>query len=389
MTSSSAIRSVAPYVIVSLLSFGLVYWLASNRREASRGVSGQGIINTSTEKPSQLFQSSPVPQDEAAPVGMVWIPGGEFRMGSDEKDARTDERPIHSIAVDGFWMDATEVTNKHFLEFVTATNYVTTAEKAPTVSEILSNAPAGTTVPESTPLVAGSLVFTPPTERVPLDDVRRWWTWTPGASWRHPNGPGSDLNGLDNHPVVHVSWFDAVAYATWAGKRLPTEAEWECAARGGFKSTRFVWGDAPLSETQPQTNIWTGDFPYNNTKTDGYAATAPVGSFAPNAYGLFDMSGNVWEWCNDWYDRELYTTRVGKPLHINPQGPTKSNDPLRPFMAQRSQRGGSFLCNDSYCSRYRPSSRHGCTPDTGMSHVGFRCVKDSKTATSNQKETTR
>jgi formylglycine-generating enzyme required for sulfatase activity len=320
---------------------------------------------------------------------MVWIPGGEFLMGSNEKDARSDEKPTHSVAVDGFWMDATEVTNRQFREFVNATNYVTTAEKAPTVSEILSNAPAGATVPESAALVAGSLVFTPTKEKIPLDDVRRWWTWTPGASWKHPLGPGSDLTGLDDHPVVHVSWFDAIAYANWAGKRLPTEAEWECAARGGLHSARFVWGNAPLSETEPQTNIWTGDFPYNNTKSDGYVTTAPVGSFEPNAYGLFDMSGNVWEWCNDWYDRELYTTRVGKTLHHNPQGPTKSNDPLRPFMAQRSQRGGSFLCNDGYCSRYRPSSRHGCTPDTGMSHVGFRCVKDSKSSSTNNTDTTR
>jgi sulfatase modifying factor 1 len=388
MTSSNAVRSIAPYAFVGVLSFMLVYWLATIRRATTNGLSEQGVVDSSEANSSPRFQAAPVPKDEPVPTGMVWIPGGEFLMGSQEKDARTDEKPVHSVAVDGFWMDATEVTNKQFLEFVTATNYVTTAERAPTRSEILSNSPAGTTVPDSA-LVAGSLVFTPPKDKVPLDDVRLWWTWTPGASWRHPQGPGSDLNGLENHPVVHVSWDDAVAYATWAGKRLPTEAEWECAARGGLQSARFVWGNAPLSATQPQTNIWTGDFPYNNTKTDGYAATAPVGSFAPNAFGLYDMSGNVWEWCNDWYDRELYVTRVSKTLHINPQGPSKSNDPLRPFMAQRSQRGGSFLCNDGYCSRYRPSSRHGCTPDTGMSHVGFRCVKDSKSSASKQTETTR
>jgi formylglycine-generating enzyme required for sulfatase activity len=224
-------------------------------------------------------------------------------------------------------------------------------------------------------LIAGSLVFTPPDHKVPLNDVRHWWKWTEGANWRHPEGPESDLKGRDNHPVVQVSWDDAVAYARWAGKRLPTEAEWEFAARGGLNSQTYVWGNEPPGDSKPRANLWTGTFPYENTATDGFVRTAPVKTFAPNGYGLHDMAGNVWEWCSDWYVRELYSQRSKTKVTVNPQGPGQSHDPMRAFMSQRSQRGGSFLCNDSYCSRYRPSARHGCTPDTGMSHVGFRCVK--------------
>ena len=308
-------------------------------------------------------------------AGMVLIPGGEFVMGSNASGAWPDEKPAHRVSVSGFWMDATEVTNQQFAEFVAATGYVTTAERTPTVEEILANSPEGTPPPSPDLLVAGSLVFTPPDSQVPLNDVRRWWTWTPGANWKCPEGPDSNLEQRNDHPVVHVSWDDAAAYAKWAGKRLPTEAEWEFAARGGLDSQPYVWGSDPPSLTQPQANLWTGSFPYDNTAKDGFARTAPVGSFAPNGYGLYDMSGNVWEWCSDWYDRELYQKRSTTNVTDNPAGPEESHDPMRPFTSQRSQRGGSFLCNDSYCSRYRPSARHGCTPDTGMSHVGFRCVK--------------
>jgi formylglycine-generating enzyme required for sulfatase activity len=306
---------------------------------------------------------------------MVSIPGGEFQMGGDDPQARSDEQLSHRVRVSPFWIDATEVTNRQFREFVEATGYVTTAEKPPVAEELLANLPAGTPAPDPALLVPGSLVFTPPSHSVSLDDARNWWTWTPGADWRHPEGPGSDLAGRDEHPVVNVSWDDAAAYAHWAGKRLPTEAEWEFAARGGFEGQPYVWGSDPPSLTQPQANLWTGTFPHENTAADGFARTAPVRNFAPNGYGLYDMAGNVWEWCSDWYDRELYRHRTGSEVTVDPQGPEVSRDPMRPFMAQRSQRGGSFLCNDSYCSRYRPSARHGCTPDTGMSHVGFRCAK--------------
>jgi formylglycine-generating enzyme len=314
----------------------------------------------------------------AAPPGMVWVPGGEFTMGTDAEVGWADEKPAHRVRVDGFFMDEHEVTNVQFRAFVAATGYVTTAEKAPSVEEILRQSPPGTPPPPKEKLVPGSLVFRPTKGPVDTRDFAQWWHWTPGASWRHPEGPGSTIDGKDEHPVVHVSWDDAVAYAKWAGKRLPTEAEWEFGARGGLDGKLYVWGDEPFSEAKPQCNIWQGDFPYRNTAKDGFERTAPVKSFAPNGYGLYDMAGNVWEWCADWYGRDLYRTRVGR-VTVNPTGPDRSSDPLHPFEPRRVQKGGSFLCNDSYCSRYRPSARHGGTPDTGMSHLGFRCVADRET----------
>lgn len=311
----------------------------------------------------------------ATPPGMVWIPGGEFTMGSDSDLAWPDEKPAHRVRVDGFWIDETEVTNAQFAKFVDATGYVTTAERAPTAEELLVQSPPGTPPPAPELLVPGSLVFTPPDHAVPLDNVAAWWTWTPGACWRHPEGPESNLQGREQHPVVHVSWDDAAAYATWAGKRLPTEAEWELAARGGLDGAPYVWGPESVDDAESQANLWTGTFPHENTARDGHARTAPVRSYLPNGYGLYDMAGNVWEWCSDWYVRDFYSQSSRTDVTVNPRGPDHSQDPMRPFQSQRSQRGGSFLCNDSYCSRYRPSARHGCTPDTGMSHVGFRCVK--------------
>jgi len=308
------------------------------------------------------------------PPGMVWISGGEFTMGTDLDRAWPDERPAHRVSVDGFWIDQTEVTNAQFRTFVAATGYVTTAERAPSLEEIMSQSPPGTPPPPKESLVPGSLVFTPPAGRVNLDDFSQWWAWVPGASWRHPEGPGSTIEGRDDHPVVQVSWDDANAYARWAGKRLPTEADWEFAARGGLDGKPYVWGDAPPTDLPARANIWQGEFPHKNTAADRFERTSPVKSFAPNGYGLYDMAGNVWEWCADWYDRDLFRRRAGG-LVVNPIGPERSSDPTRPYAAQRVQRGGSFLCNDDYCSRYRPSARHGCSPDTGMSHVGFRCVK--------------
>jgi formylglycine-generating enzyme len=308
------------------------------------------------------------------PPGMIWIAGGEFTMGTNDAQAWADEKPPHRVRVDGFWIDATEVTNAEFRKFVEATKYVTTAERPPTLEEIMSQVPPGTPPPDESQLVAGSLVFTVPEEEVDLRNFAQWWRWTPGANWQHPEGPDSSLEGRDDHPVVQVSWDDAAAYARWAGKRLPTEAEWEFAARGGLKAKPYTWGDTPPSKTNLQANIWQGDFPHKNTELDGYTRTAPVKSFPPNGYGLYDMSGNVWEWCQDFYERGLYARRAGRSVIVNPRGPEKTDDPERPFTPQRVQKGGSFLCNDSYCSRYRPSARHGSSPDTGMSHVGFRCA---------------
>jgi formylglycine-generating enzyme required for sulfatase activity len=311
------------------------------------------------------------------PPGMVWVPGGEFTMGTDAHDAWPEEKPAHRVRVDGFWVDATEVTNAQFRAFVEATDYVTTAEKPPSVEEILRQSPPGTKPPPPEKLVPGSLVFRPTKGAVDLSDYSQWWHWTPGANWRHPEGPDSGLDGKDEHPVVHVSWDDATAYAKWAGKRLPTEAEWEYAARGGLDGKTYAWGDEPFSPKKPQCNIWQGEFPFQNTAEDGFERTAPAKSFAPNGYGLYDMAGNVWEWCADYYDWSLYRRRAGR-LTINPTGPERTNDARDPFAPRRVQRGGSFLCCDSYCTRYRPSARQGCPPDTGMSHVGFRCVRSGK-----------
>jgi formylglycine-generating enzyme required for sulfatase activity len=312
-----------------------------------------------------------------APPGMVWIAGGEFTMGTDSDLGWADEKPAHRVKVDGFFMDETEVTNAQFRQFVEATGYVTTAEQPVDAAAILKQSSPGTPPPTGDQLLPGSVVFTPssgPVQVVGPEVYRQWWRWTPGASWMHPEGPGSTLDGREQHPVVHVSWDDATAYAKWAGKRLPREAEWEFAARGGLDKKPYVWGDERPSDTAIHANIWQGEFPHKNTALDGFERTAPVKTFPPNGYGLYDTSGNVWEWCADWYDRELYKQRAGKGLVVNPTGPAASADPARPYQTQRVQRGGSFLCNDSYCSRYRPSARHGCTPDTGMSHVGFRCV---------------
>lgn len=359
--------------LLGISAFALTYYATGVQNERMPVEVDRSLLTTASPAASDRAPSPSRPPQISA--DMVWISGGEFRMGSDEENAWPDEKPSHPVRINGFWMDVAEVTNDQFADFVSATAYVTTAERNPTAEELLSNSPEGTPPPSPDALVAGSLVFTPPSHPVPLNDVRNWWVWTPGANWRHPEGPGSDLAGRGDHPVVHVSWDDAVAYAAWAGKRLPTEAEWECAARGGLAGEPYVWGSEPPSLTQPQANLWTGAFPHDNTAVDGHVHTAPVGSYAPNGFGLHDMAGNVWEWCSDWYDRSAYERRKDSGVIVNPLGPEQSHDPNRPFMSQRSQRGGSFLCNDNYCSRYRPSARHGCTPDTGMSHVGFRCVK--------------
>jgi formylglycine-generating enzyme len=318
---------------------------------------------------TKLAHREPTP-----PPNMVWVPGGEFTMGTDSNLGWPDEKPAHRVRVDGFFIDMTEVTNAQFRKFVQERKYVTTAEKPPSLEDIMAQLPPGTEPPPKEKLVAGSLVFKMTAGPVNTRDFSQWWHWVPGADWRHPDGPGSNIDGKDDHPVVQVSWDDAVAFAKWAGKRLPTEAEWEFAARGGLDNKPYAWGDdKPGANGKWQANIWQGEFPYKNTAEDGFERTAPARSFPPNGFGLYDMSGNVWEWCSDWYDRDLYRSRAGK-LAVNPMGPSKSNDPQHPFEPRRVQKGGSFLCNDSYCSRYRPSARQSSTPDSGMSHVGFRCV---------------
>ena len=302
---------------------------------------------------------------------MVWIPGGEYVMGSNHVEARADEKPPHKVILDGFWMDKTPITNKQFKQFVEETGYITTAEKAPTLEEIMCQVPEGTLPPPPEMLVAASLVFKKTNGPVSLFSNRAWWDWVPGADWKHPEGPGSSLEGKEDHPVVQVSWYDANAYAQWAGKRLPTEAEWEYAAYGGQKNVTFIWGNEEFSEEAPQINIWQGQFPYKSTKADGYIGTTAVTTFKPNPYGLYDMAGNVWQWCSDLYHAGYYL----EGEKTNPEGPTKSYDPQEPYAKKYVNRGGSFLCHPCYCKGYRISARQKTAPDTSLNHLGFRCVK--------------
>ena len=309
--------------------------------------------------------------------GMVQIPAGEFLMGASDDEGRQDEYPQHKVKLNGFWMDATEVTNAQFEKFVKATGYVTTAEIKPDWEEIKKQLPEGTPKPDESLLVASSLVFTPTKTAVDLNDASKWWKWTTDASWKHPEGPKSSIKGRENYPVVHISWDDATAYAKWAGKRLPTEAEWEFASRGGLIDKKYSWGNEDPERGKPKANIWQGKFPYLNTNLDKFVGAAPVKSFAPNKYGLYDMAGNVWEWCSDWYTPEYYKELYSSTTN-NPKGPSKSYDPMEPTVPKRVVRGGSFLCNASYCKGYRVTARMKSSPDTGLNHTGFRCVADIK-----------
>jgi len=288
---------------------------------------------------------------------MVRIPGGTYTIGTDDPNSLPNERPAREVKVETFWMDVTPVTNAQFKKFVEDTGYVTTAERPVDWEEMKKQLPPGTPKPPEENLQPGSVVFTPPDHEVGLDDLSQWFAWTHGASWRAPEGPGSDLEGRMDHPVVHVSWDDARAYAKWAGKRLPTEAEWEVAARGGLKGKRFFWGDQFKPDGDHMANTFTGTFPHDNTAADGFAGRAPVASFPPNGYGLHDMAGNVWQWTAD-----VYTPRHGTP-------------PL-PGDPRRVIKGGSYLCHADYCESYRPGARRGTPYDTGTSHIGFRCASD-------------
>lgn len=319
---------------------------------------------------------STIPEGSGSHKGMVWIKNGNFMMGADNKQAAEDEYPKHKVIVSGFWIDATEVTNAEFARFVKATGYVTTAEKKPDWNELKKQLPPGTPKPDDKLLVPASLVFSSPKQAVDLNDYGQWWSWQAGANWRHPHGPGSNIEGKNNYPVVQVSWYDAQAYCKWAGKRLPTEAEWEWAARGGLTNNIYPWGNEPVDSGKPKANTWQGSFPYKNLLTDKFYFAAPVKSFKANNFGLFDMAGNVWEWCNDLYNNKYYSS-INKPAGIsNPKGPATSFDPQEPYAKKRVIRGGSYLCNDSYCSGYRVARRMKSTEDSGMEHVGFRCVAD-------------
>jgi formylglycine-generating enzyme len=301
--------------------------------------------------------------------GMVHIPSGEFRMGSDR--FYPEESPVHRVEVDEFWMDDHPVTVAEFRRFVKATDHVTDAEKTPNAADY----------PDADPdlLVPGSLVFVNPGEPVPLDDWTRWWAWVPGADWRHPEGPASNLNGRDRHPVVHVTHADAESFAAWAGKELPTEAEWERAARGGLDGATYPWGDDPTPNGKQMANTWQGEFPWRNSLLDGYAGTSPVKHYPPNGFGLYDVVGNVWEWTADWFtprhtsDAEKACCVPHNPRVTSPEASFAAGE-TGTHQARRVIKGGSHLCAPSYCLRYRPAARQGETIDTSTAHIGFRCI---------------
>ncbi len=313
----------------------------------------------------------------STPEGMVWIPSGEFLQGAVTTDslAMSHEKPSHMVAVNGFFMDVHEVTNLKFSKFIDDTGYVTIAERKVDWEELKKQLPKSTPKPDKMLLQPGSLVFKK--TAVPISnfyDYSQWWNWTLDANWRCPNGPGSTIKGLDDYPVVHVAYEDAIAYCKWAGRRLPTEAEWEYAARGKKNGTIYYWGNEAL-ELNKYGNTWEGNFPVSNSLGDGFEMRAPVGSFEPNGYGLYDMSGNVWEWTNDWYNTEYYKELCIKgEIANNPKGATRAYNHSNPLAKERVIKGGSFLCSAIYCSSYRISSRMGATEDSSFEHLGFRTV---------------
>jgi sulfatase modifying factor 1 len=356
-----------------ILAIGLLAW-----KFMPRAASQASNVAPPSRMPGPTFQptiESKFPAPPNAPAGMAWIPGGEFSMGAQQNDslndvgmqATVDSRPIHRVYVDGFWMDKTDVTNAEFARFVKATNYVTVAERKPNAKDF-PDAP-----PEN--LVAGAVVFSPPDHMVSLDDHFQWWSYVHGANWRHPEGPQSSLKGRDNFPVVDVAYEDAQAYAKWAGKRLPTEAEWEFAARGGLSGKLYPWGDEFRPGGKWMANTHQGQFPVKDTGDDGHIGISEVAIFPPNGYGLYDMAGNVWQWTSDWYRPDYYARLMAAGSTVkNPTGPSSAYDPGEPNEPKRVQRGGSFLCTDQYCSRYMVGTRGKGEVSTGTNHLGFRCV---------------
>jgi formylglycine-generating enzyme len=353
----------------------LVVLSACNAGNDKKALHKDTIISCESNLPSRLAVATDtlnITAQTATTDNMVWIEGGEFMMGAGDEEGREDEYPQHTVRVNGFWMDKTEVTNAQFKKFVDATGYITTAEKKPDWEELKKQLPPGTPKPDESVLVPASLVFSPTARPIALNDVGQWWKWQEGASWKHPRGPGSAITGKDDYPVVHISWYDAIAYCKWAGKRLPTEAEWEWAAKGPSKE-KYTWGDEAVENGKPKANTWQGSFPDKNTAWDAFSGLAPVKSFAPNSRGLYDLAGNVWEWCSDWYRADYYSTLKSERIN-DPKGPASSLDPMEPTVPKKVVRGGSFMCHASYCKGYRVSARMKTSPDTGLEHTGFRCV---------------
>jgi formylglycine-generating enzyme len=373
-------RVNSAYALILVLLAGIAAWALSRMHFRPVTVTATGA-DPSPRPSAALFEptvASTTPAPTQAPEGMVWIPGGEYSMGAADPtgmdmnevgmQATTDSRPIHRVYVDGFWMDKTDVTNAQFAAFVKATGYVTVAERKPR-AEDFPGAP-----PEN--LVAGSVVFSPPDHPVPLTDHFQWWAYLKGANWQHPLGAASDIKGKERYPVVQIAYEDAEAYAKWAGKRLPTEAEWEFAARGGLSGKPYAWGDDFRPDGKWMANTHQGVFPVKDTGEDGHAGLAAVAQYPPNGYGLYDMSGNVWQWTSDWYRPDYYArlAAAGGVAH-NPQGPSTPFDPSEPAEKKKVHRGGSFLCTAQYCSRYMVGTRGKGEVSTGTNHLGFRCVK--------------
>jgi sulfatase modifying factor 1 len=365
--------------VVGLLGWWLIF-RSQPVHDAALGSATKILPVTPNAQPNfEATIANPATMPGALPEGMVYIPGGEFSMGSLDPTEMVcggdqpmdDARPLHRVYLDSFFMDATEVTNEEFAAFVQATGYVTVAERKPTREEFPD-------VPEEK-LVAGSVVFSPPPRPVPLNDHYQWWSYVAGSNWRHPDGPGSDLKSREKFPVVHIAYEDAAAYAKWAGKRLPTEAEFEFAARGGLTGKPYAWGDELKPGGKWAANIYQGKFPVKggDAGEDGFKGIAPVAQYRPNGYGLFDVGGNVWEWTSDWYRADYYSTLAEQGgIARNPQGPSSSLDPAEPDQPKRVQRGGSFLCTDEYCTRYMVGTRGKGEVRSASNHLGFRCVKD-------------
>lgn len=350
--------------ILALLFFSSIL-IACNSKSETEVADEEKMIISGEEEPTLKEE------------GMIWVPGGEFVMGTDEMNAYPAEKPAVDLAVQGFWMDTHEVTNAQYAKFTKETGYVTLAEVKPDWELLKQQLPPGTPKPEESVLVAGSMVFTPPSYAVPTQDISLWWSWVAGANWRHPEGPESSITNRENHPVVHISYDDAKAYAEWAGKRLPTEVEWEFAARAGANGKRFAWGDELTPNGQFLANTFQGNFPNENLGMDGFSGTSPVKSFAPNSFGLYDMIGNVWELTDDWYDALKYARLAGQAPKLD-AGLNPCYNPDNPYAKERVIKGGSYLCADNYCVNYRPSARQGQSFDSGTSNVGFRLVKSAE-----------
>ncbi len=365
------------FIYLAFLSFCLWNCQSTSQENESQAQGTQTEASLAVSTPQG--QKPPV----AAPEGMVWIPAGQFEMGSNGSEANPSEGPAHPVEVNGFFIDETEVTNAEFVKFVKATGYKTVAEQPIDWDLIKKDLPEGTPKPHDSILQPGSLVFVAPKGAVPLDNYSYWWKWQVGANWRHPQGPGSDIKGKDDYPVVHIAYEDALAYAEWAGKRLPTEAEWEYAASVDADGKAFAWGDELTPSGKYLANFFQGNFPYQNLSSDGYEHAAPVHSYPANPYDLHDMIGNVWEWTTDWYRPDTYKKRhqQGIALCKNPEGPDSSFDPQEPYaISKRVIKGGSFLCSEQYCSNYRPSARMASSVDSGQEHLGFRCVATAEMA---------